>query len=173
MKKRKNVLKDGIEIAIIVVVMYLIFQFVLMSVRVSGISMEPTYLDGERGIMLRTSSLNKPKIGDVVVVDGKNAYGIDEGLVVKRVFAMGKDKVAIKNNKIYVNGKVVPDPYLDKDYKMDDMDEIQLLDDEIFILGDNRKVSLDSRAVGPIKLSDVKAVHGLMFWPLNKIGIMN
>lgn len=171
--KKKSFVKDLIEIIVIIVIVYLIFQFILMSVKVSGSSMEPTYLNGERGIMIRSNPLNQPKVGDVVVINGEHNYGADEGLVVKRVFAMGGDKIAIKDNKIYVNGKVVNDPYLDDENPMLDMDEIQLLDDEIFALGDNRAVSMDSRVVGPIKLSDVKAVHGIMFWPLNKIGIMN
>lgn len=171
-EKKKLAMKDLIEIILIFLIMYLVFQFILMSVRVSGPSMYPTYVDGERGIMIRTNPLNNPKHGDVVVIDGTAAYGQDEGFVVKRVIAMGNDTFEIKENTIYVNGKKIVDKHRNPDTFMEDYPKITLKEDEVFVLGDNRNVSKDSRKVGPIKINDIKAVHGIMYWPLNKIGVM-
>lgn len=170
--KKKSLRRDIIEVIGIFVIMLLLFNFVLMSVRVNGPSMVPNYIDGERGIMLRANPFNKVKKQDIVVIDGENAYGEGEGLVVKRVFAMSGDSFEIKNNKIYVNDKEVDDKHRNPNTQMDDYPRIVLEDDYIFILGDNRNISYDSRIVGPVSIHDVKAVHGIMYWPLNKIGIM-
>lgn len=171
-QKGRNRIKDIIEIIVIFVVMFLIFQYILMSVRVSGPSMEPTYVNGERGIMLRTNMFNKPTYGNVVVIDGANSYGENEGFVVKRVFAMGGDTFEIKDNKVYVNDKEVADPHREANTIMEDYEKITIQEGYVFILGDNRNVSEDSRYVGPVKETDIKAVHGFMYWPIDKIGIM-
>lgn len=171
--KNKFKLRDLLEIILIFLIIYIVFQFILMSVQVNGPSMENTYSDGQRGIMVRSLPFNKANTGDVVVIDGKDNYGEDEGFVVKRIFAKGGDTFEIKNNEIYVNGKLVADPHRIEGTFMDDYPLIKLADDEIFVLGDNRNVSMDSRSVGPIKQEDIKAVHGFTYWPLDKIGLMN
>lgn len=171
-EKNKFGLRDFLEIVLIFLIIYAVFQFVLMSVQVNGPSMEKTYADGQRAIMVRTLPFNKADVGDVVVIDGKDNYGEDEGFVVKRIFAKGGDTFEIKNNNIYVNGKLVNDPYRIDGTFMEDYPLITLGDDEVFVLGDNRNVSMDSRMVGPIKVEDIKAVHGFTYWPLDKIGFM-
>ncbi|MDL2211276.1 signal peptidase I [Erysipelotrichaceae bacterium OttesenSCG-928-M19] len=169
--RHKSRLRELLELVIIFLIMLFIFNFIIMSVKVNGTSMEPNYRDGERGIMLRTNPLNKPDYDDVVVIKFIDEYDQEE-LIVKRVFAMPNDTIEIENNKIYVNGEEVADPHQAEGTVMDNLSETQLAADEIFVLGDNRNVSLDSRIIGPIKLKDVKAVNGLMFWPLDSFGLM-
>lgn len=171
-RKRKSFLREIIELLIIIVIMFLVFRFVLMSVKVNGTSMLPNYYDGERGIMLRTTPLNQPNYNSIVVINYLDKNTNVQELIVKRVFAMPGDTFEIKNNEIYVNGTKVDDSHRAKDTQMQDYPLIQLDNDEIFVLGDNRQVSLDSRYIGPIHLKDVKAANGIIFWPLNSFGIM-
>ncbi len=172
-KKKKSLFREIFELGLIFVFMYLLFTLVLMSVRVDGQSMEPNYYNGDRGIMIRSlpAQINNPDYQDVVVVEYKD---YDEmSLIVKRVIAKPNDTFKIVNNEIYVNGEVINDDMRSPDTYMDDFDEIQLADDEYFVLGDNRNISKDSRIIGPIKREQIKAINGFMFWPLNDIGLMH
>ncbi|MDH6604090.1 signal peptidase I [Bacilli bacterium PM5-9] len=170
--KKKSFIREIIELVVIFVVMLFIFNFILMSVKVNGTSMVPTYQNGDRGIMVRSLPFNKPDYDKVVVIDYKDIINEDEELIVKRIFAMPNDTFEIKGNKVYVNGKEVEDKHRASDAKMQDYPLTRLGSDEIFVLGDNRNVSKDSRTIGPVKLKSIKAVNGVIFWPLNKIGFM-
>lgn len=170
-RKKKSRFREILELILTFLIMLLIFRFLLMSVRVNGSSMNPGYNSGDRGIMLRSNPINNPTYNNVVVIEYADA-GTKE-LIVKRVFALPKDTFEIKDNTVYVNGKKVDDKHRAQDTKMDDFPKITLGKDEVFVLGDNRNVSLDSRYIGPVKLKDIQAVHGIMYWPLDSIGFMN
>ncbi|MDR1782373.1 MAG: signal peptidase I [Bacilli bacterium] len=169
--KKKSFIKEIIELACLVIVMFLIFNYVLMSVRVSGTSMLPTYQDGNRGIMVRYMGFNKPNYDDVVVIDydwqGENEY------IVKRIIGLPGDTVEVKNNQVYVNNKAIADPHRMPGSEMADEPSIKLASDEYYVLGDNRDVSKDSRIIGPVNISKIKAVDGFIYWPLSNIKIMN
>lgn len=171
-KIKKPFVRELIELALVFLFMYLLFSFVLMSVRVDGSSMEPNYTNGDRGIMIRSlpSNINNPDYQNVVVVEIVNGYNTE--LIVKRVIAKPNDTFMIKDNEIYVNGIVIEDNNRALDTYMEDYDEIKLKNDEYFVLGDNRNISKDSRIIGPIKREQIKAINGFLFWPLNEIGIM-
>lgn len=171
-KKSKSFIREAIDLLSIFILMYLLFTFVLMSVRVDGQSMEPNFYNGDRGIMLRSlpANINNPNYQDVVVVE--IAQGGESELIVKRVIAKPNDRLMIKDNQIYVNGQMIEDDSRALDTYMDDYSEIKLGEDEYFVLGDNRNISRDSRIIGTIKRQQIKAINGFMFWPLSDIGFM-
>jgi len=173
-KSTKNsFLRDSLETILFVLVILLIFRFVLMSVKVNGTSMEPTYINGERGIMLRAHFYNRPSYHDVVVVRWYNEdTGVHE-LIVKRVFGLPGDTVHITNNTVFINGHEANDVNRNPNTMMNDYEPWVLGDDEYFVLGDNRNVSYDSRIIGPVHGSDIVAVNGITYWPLNRIGLIN
>ncbi|MDR1782487.1 MAG: signal peptidase I [Bacilli bacterium] len=171
MKKSKvRILKGILSTIFCFEIGILVFIFFLVPIKIDGPSMEPNLYNNERAFMGRKNFIKSmPKYNDVVVVKVEN--GLNE-LIIKRAIGLPNDTIAIKDNKIYVNGAIFDDHYRSPDTKMNDMAEIKLSDDEIFVLGDNRNVSLDSRSLGPIKLSQVKAIDGFVYWPLNKIHFM-
>lgn len=177
-KQNKGRFREIIELIIVFVIVVFIFKFVLMSVRVSGDSMKPNYVNGERGIMLRTNPINKPKYGSVVVVNAlietEEAGSVvkKRAEIVKRVYGMPKDTVEIKENQVFVNGEQVEDLSRAYDTTMEDYPLVTLADDEYFILGDNRNVSQDSRIIGPVKEKDIDAVRGFTYWPITRVGLM-
>ncbi|MDR3214924.1 MAG: signal peptidase I [Bacilli bacterium] len=169
--KKKSLKREIIEFLIIIIVIFFTFNYVLMSVKVNGTSMLPTYQDGERGIMLRNMGFNKPNYGNTVVVfyhwDG------EAELIVKRVIGLPGDEVKIKDNQIYVNNKAIKDTKRNPNTQMYDFPPLKLADDEYFVMGDNRNVSKDSRMIGPVKFSDIKAINGFMYWPINEIKLID
>jgi len=170
---QKTFLKDSIETILFVMVILLVFRFLLISVKVNGHSMEPTYKDQSRGVMLRAHNFNKPNYHDVVVVRFFDERIGQEELIVKRVFGLPGDTIHIVENTVFINGNPSNDVNRNPNTQMDDLPPITLGDDEYFVLGDNRQVSLDSRRIGPVMGYNIVAVNGFIYWPLNHMGFMN
>ena len=99
---------------------------------------------------------------DIVVVDTK------EDELIKRVYGLPGEKIAIENGSIYINDKKIEDSYAygtTSDYK-----SIVLGEDEYFVLGDNRAISLDSRIIGPVKKKQIKGTTNFILFPFNRFG---
>lgn len=133
-------------IAIILAVMMAVLaisQSFFTNVSVSGSSMEPTLHTGDLVVINTTK---KAQVGDVIVIKGVKSYWL-----IKRVIACEKgDIVEIKNSKVYVNGELLQEDYVLNGVQAsgDDNLKIQLKENEIFYLGDNRINSSDSRLYG-------------------------
>ncbi|SDP04338.1 signal peptidase I [Streptococcus equinus] len=193
----KQFIKEWGAFILFFVVLGLLRLFVLQPVSVDGHSMDPTLADGERLIVLKTSSINR---FDIVVAKEKEGNKTKE--IVKRVVGLPNDTITYKDDVLYVNGKKTDEPYLDKykkAFEEDDLQDIysyntlfqQLAEssdafttakdgsteftvkvpkDQYFLLGDDRIVSKDSREVGTFKKSAIVGEVKFRFWPLSKIG---
>ena len=113
--------------------------------------MYPTYLDGESLLIRRTKNVNRL---DPVIVKSDL---LEENLC-KRVIGIEGDKVEIKNNKVYVNDELLVEDYING--KMKDNVDINLTVDKdtVFVMGDNRNNSLDSRIIGTLGTDCIKGV---------------
>ena len=126
--------------------------FTIMTIRGSG--MEPALYDGDR--VLINKLIDVESVGDIVAFRC-DVYG-EEGegsILVRRVAGGPGDSVEIKDNVFYLDHKPY-DEYMKEPVSMEDMPEVELAEDEIFVLGDNRKTSMDSRneAIGVLKIED-------------------
>lgn len=109
---------------------------------VDGSSMEPTLHDGDT---IKVDTKDKdPERFDIIVCN------FNDDLYVKRVIGLPNEKMEYKDNQLYINGKLVEDPYIG-DYTMHDM-SITLGKDDIYVIGDDRMYSADSRKFGRFKL---------------------
>ena len=143
----KKVLKEwGLVVVSTVVISVVVLQFIQVA-RVHGASMEPTYHEGNFLIVDKMYYKNhEPNYNDVVVidyVDGEN----NSTLIIKRIIGIGGDHIEIKDNQLYRNGELVVEDYIKDNAQMEDL-SIDVLEDTIFVLGDNRNNSLDSRVLG-------------------------
>ena len=114
-------LKDGIQIVVIfaiaMAIYYALFAFVFSNDTVSGISVQPNFENGQRVIALRHAKI---KTGEVVIVKAPDEPG---AMYIKRVIGMPGQKLVSKNNKIYINGKQLKQPWLKKGFKMVDHED--------------------------------------------------
>ncbi len=186
-----------IEFVVLVVVVVLgtqlLIKYVISKDIVQGTSMQPTLQDGDRLYSLRHKTVKR---NDIVVIDAPDAPG---ELYIKRVIAMPGDTVSVKNETLYVNGKVQKQPYLNQKFMKQEIaawakaqgviaSSVKFTQDfniqtlaatkratvpanSYFVMGDNRLVSHDGRAFGFIKKNKVQSVVVWRYWPLNKMTI--
>ncbi|MBQ3562836.1 MAG: signal peptidase I [Clostridia bacterium] len=167
-----------------VVVVVLLFTFVFRMVRIDGDSMNNTLIDGERVVI--TDMFYTPKRGDIVVIsrntENSSVIGSYKEPIIKRVIATEGDIVDIDFNSgiVYVNNEPLNEPYIkEPTYSRGDVVfPLVVKENCVFVLGDNRNDSKDSRSseIGDNGQVDVKYILGravLRVFPLSKFGGMN
>jgi signal peptidase I len=137
-------------------------SLVVEPVRVASGSMSPTYSTGDE-LLVRRSGLgaDRPGRGDVVVLRALDGGG----LLVKRVAAVAGDRVGIRDGRLVVNGDVVAEPYVDH-ARVDGtyFGPVDVPAGSVFVLGDNRSDSVDSRDFGPVPWARVEGLVVLRLW---------
>lgn len=152
--KAKQAAKSLMPYAAAVLLPALLFSTVLASVRISGSSMLPGLHDGDLILCVRHSA---PERGDVVVLDAGGKT------LVKRVVAMAGDTVSLGADGLLVNGEPVQEPYVMPGEHGAEFGETAVPDGCVFVLGDNRAASKDSRdgSIGFVAMADI---IGRMVW---------
>ena len=151
-----------------VVGVVLLFTFLARLIGVSGPSMQNTLYTGDR-ILVLNSMFCDFQPGDVVVVNAYNAQ-LDDTLV-KRIIAVGGQTVDIDfvTGTVYVDGEPLDEPYIkEPTYTTDGtVFPLTLAEDEVFIMGDNRNHSTDSRStrLGPVKEGYIQGKAILLLFP--------
>ncbi|HEX8683592.1 MAG TPA: signal peptidase I [Ardenticatenaceae bacterium] len=141
--------------------------FVVQPTRVDGTSMEPTLHSGQRLVIEKVSyHFAAPDRGEVVVL---KIPGREEAALIKRVVATAGDVIAIRNGRVYLNGAVLEEPYLSQ-FTPGDLPSTVVPDGYIFVLGDNRGASNDSRTFGMIPTDHLVGRAILSYWPPEEVG---
>lgn len=152
-----------------------IYAFEPRGVRMS--SMYPTISDHDQVFINKLCfKTGNPERGDVIVFH-PNKSGDD---LIKRVIGLPGENIEVKGDEIYINGELFIEEQdksktdYGKEYANNNDSEsgIWLDDDEYFVVGDNRKVSMDSRSFGPIKKNQIVGKAFFVFWPLDHIGLI-
>ena len=117
-------------------------------------SMEPSLIHGSSIIMRKIILFYKPRRFDVVHFkkDGVN--------LIKRVVGLNNERIQIKNGELVINGNKISEKYIDNEY-IYDFPEMVIGKDELFLMGDNRKISIDSRKFGPVKIKNILSIQRL------------
>lgn len=156
-----KIIKSLIPYIIIIIVVILVRTFIATPVRVNGSSMYPTLKGNEIMLLNKLGHINR---FDIVVlkIDGR------EDNLIKRIIGLPGETVEIKDNEIYINDKKIEDKY---GYGVTyNIDKVTLKEDEYFILGDNRKISLDSRVFGTIHKDEIKGTTDFIMYPFKSFG---
>jgi len=151
----------------------LVKYFLFTPIVVDGESMTPTLQDRDRMIVNKIGySIGGPDRFEIVVFHapaGKN--------YIKRIIGLPGDKVEYRNDQLYINDEPLDEPYLDEKKAMlldgtltEDFIVERVPDDEIFVMGDNRRGSTDSRHIGPVANEKVIGQTSIVFWPFKQIG---
>ena len=165
----KEIIKELYPYVIIILVVVLVRSFIITPVIVSGNSMKPNLNDGEL-LLVRKIGYNEKTIKrfDIVVIKK------DKEEIIKRVIGLPGEHISYKNNKLYVNDKLVSEDYTHLDTKDFNLEEIctcsTIPEGKYLVLGDNRPISKDSRSIGLIDEKDIVGKAVFRLWPISKIG---
>lgn len=177
----KEAVKTIIYFLILAAILIGLRHFVFTPVVVKGDSMDPTLADGERVIALKNTEIKR---FDIVTFPAPD----DEGKnYIKRVIGLPGDTIKYKDDQLYINGKKTDEPYLDEykgeltdsqpltyDFNLKDLyGSEKIPEGELFVLGDNRRISKDSRIIGMINEKNIMADVKFVFCPLNRFGTVD
>lgn len=172
----KNEIFDWVQnITFILSAIVIIFIFALRIVGVDGESMMPTLR--HRDWLVISDMFYEPEYGDIVVLS-KNSF-LGGKMIVKRVIATENQEIDIdfENGIVYIDGEAIDEPYIaDKTHRSIDMTfPVTVPEDCVFVMGDNRNHSSDSRdsSLGMVHESNILGRLLLRIWPLSGFGIVN
>jgi signal peptidase I len=158
-----------VVVTVALLVAFLVRTFVLAHFVVEGSSMHSTLETGDRVFVNKLSyRLHDPNRGDVVVLH--EVTGASERDLIKRVIGLPGETIEMQNCEVTVDGKTLVEPYLDPEVVTfnncgQNFDPITIPPDHVFVMGDNRGGSQDSRAIGPIDENDLVGRAFVVFWP--------
>lgn len=134
-------------------------------------SMVPTLMPDDRVLALKfIYRFTDPKPGDIVVFVPPNEKSKD---YIKRVVAVGGQRIKIVDGVVYINGKPLAEPYLSPDSAdSGSMAEQRIPPGKVFVMGDNRPNSLDSRVFGPVSVDAIVGKAVVIYWPLDRIRLL-
>ncbi|MBE3595492.1 MAG: signal peptidase I [Hydrogenibacillus sp.] len=168
-------------IVIAVVLSYLVRTFLFAPTIVDGESMMDTLLNHERVIVNKLIyHVEAPKRGEIIVF-----HATPDKDFIKRVIGVAGDRIEMKNDTLYINGQAVDEPYLNDNKALwkkelaaahmdgavpytEDFIVDRVPDGTVFVLGDNRRNSTDSRVLGPVPVDRVIGRAEFVFWPLER-----
>lgn len=167
-----NIIKELYPYVVIILIVVVIRTYIITPVVVSGDSMVPNLNNGELLLVQKIGyNSNTIKRFDIIVLKD----GEDE--IIKRVIGLPNEHISYKNNKLYVNDKLVNETYSFRDTEDINLEEIctcsSIPEGKYLVLGDNRPISHDSRQIGLIDEKDIVGKAIIRIWPIPKIGSLN
>ncbi len=176
-EKNKKWLYSLLEMLAVIVITIGIFKFVVIPVRIDGISMENTLHDKSIA-MINAIGVKEENIHrfDIVVIYSETL----KEKIIKRVIGMPGDTIEFKDDILYVNNQETPQDFLDKDFveeskitynakNFTDDFKVTVNEGEYFVMGDNRLRSTDSRDLGAFTIDDIIGMKGLVIFPFNDV----
>ena len=189
-----RLVREIVETVVAAAVLFVLVQAVVQSYQVEGPSMEPSVHNNELLLVNKIIYLNisretidrflpfiditpgddfypfhSPKRGEVIVLRGPDGGSRD---FIKRIVALPGDTLTIRRGEINVNGTVVNEPYIMEIDRGAQLPPTKIPKGSYFVMGDNRPVSRDSRAWGPITEDMIIGKGWLAYWPFEKFGFL-
>jgi signal peptidase I len=174
----------GVVVAAILVAV-LLRTFVVATYSIPSGSMEPTLQIGDRIVVDKLSyHLHGVDRGNIVVFStppNEDCAGPPVADLVKRVIGLPGESISLRDGNVYINGRLLPEPFLPADIRNDTYpgpsDNASALQHayripagDVYVMGDNRPDSCDSRYWGPIRESTIVGEVDLRIWPISRIG---
>jgi signal peptidase I len=197
-KTRRAVIETALLIGLAILIAVVLRAFVAQAFRIPSASMEPQLLIGDRVVVSRLSyDVHSPRRGDVVVFDCPPAAGCDhhgkDALVVratktlaealllrqpdveefiKRIVGLPGDTVQGRDGHVWVNGKLLVEPYLPRGTVTSDFGPITVTKGRLWVMGDNRGNSADSRVFGQIEQRTIVGRAIVRVWPPGRLAFL-
>ncbi|NIK75531.1 signal peptidase I [Paenibacillus castaneae] len=160
-----------LSLAVAVIVAMLFQNYVYAQSEVQNVSMQNTLIAGQRLIEDKWSyHFNEPQHGDIVIIKGPES----ELRLIKRVVAVPGDVIDMRDGEVYLNGKKSEEHYVKGQTFAGSVEmPFTVQPGQLFVMGDNREHSMDSREIGPIARSSIEGKAVFRLWPIPKFGKLN
>jgi signal peptidase I len=169
-KRRWNPIVEWVVVIVVALgAAFVVRTFVFQQYVIDGPSMRPTLHGGDRVLLNKLSyRVHDVRRGDVVVFD--KLQGTQHDDLIKRVIALEGETIRIENCAVFIDGEQLEEPYLADDVRAgrcgaSSMAPLIVPDGEVFVMGDNRPESSDSRAFGPIDVDKIRGRAFIVLWP--------
>lgn len=174
-RPKKNWLREVLEVVIPAILIFLVVRTFLFETRTSPTeSMMPTISVTDRYIVEKVSlHFRAPRRGEILVFRPPAGAQMQSDYV-KRVIGLPGDMIAVKGGTVYINGKALSEPYVPAENRAreDFVAPARVPLEHLFMMGDNRNNSEDSRFWGFLPYRNVEARAVLRVWPISRIGAM-
>ncbi len=177
-KRTLTTLKEIIETVVVAILIALVVNiFLVRATRVFGQSMEPNLHTNQRLVVEKLSynpylqqylNFDGPERGDIVVLHLPEQ---NDELLIKRIIGLPGDTISIRNGSVLVNGERLAEPYINQATR-GRYGPTVIPSGHLFVLGDNRNFSNDSRSFGPVSMADVVGRAWFSYWPMDEIGFV-
>jgi signal peptidase I len=196
-KSAGRALREIVETILLAAVIFFGVRLLVLNFKVDGSSMTPNLQDKELLLVNRNAysdidlnrilshipgvdrdepwviwEFNPPERGDIVVFDPPNG---DDKPYIKRVLALEGETVSIRNGSVFVDDIEIDEPYIRDgitECPNPSTCEWTVPDESVFVMGDNRRNSTDSRAFGPVPVDNIIGKALVTYWPSDHIGIV-
>lgn len=153
-----------------ILIALLINVFVGQATRVEGQSMEPNLHSDQRLVVEKMSyRFHGPDRFDVVVLKLPSQ---GEELLIKRVVGLAGEAVEIRDGQVYINGEPLDEPFISGETGPGRNGHVVVPPLHVYVLGDNRNHSNDSRSFGPIPIDNIVGRAWLSYWPPEEVGLV-
>lgn len=161
-KRRKELVYTTVIAFVIAVILR---AFLFQGYYVTARSMEPTFTENDKVFINKIAyDLYAPSRGDIIVTSRPD--GNED--VIKRVIGLPNEQISSIDGKIHINNEPLDEEWLSEGVFTEDFDTVTIPFNHIFIMGDNREGSLDSRSFGTVPIGEVDGRVFLVWWPLNE-----
>lgn len=197
--KRPSMLREIAETLLLALIIFVAVRAVVLNFRVDGRSMEPDLADNEMLLVNRNAyfafdqdqwfgwipgvdtdddagpsyPFGKPERGDIIVLNPPPSAGEDKPYI-KRVIGEPGDTIELRDGGVYINGQRIEESYIDDDetpcYPYQTCGPLTVPEDSVFVLGDNRDNSEDSRVFGVLPIENIIGKAWLSYWPRSEVG---
>jgi signal peptidase I len=191
-KRRKSAIQEVIETLLLAVLIFIGVRSIVLNFRVDGQSMEPNLQNGEMLIVNRRAFVHfdvswlpweskssgdwypfgKPSRGDIVVF---NPPGQHSEPYIKRIIGLPGEKVSVHDGAVYINDQRLNESYLTSttEWRGIASEDVTVQPGYVFVMGDNRNNSSDSRVFGPVPISSIIGKAWVAYWPLSQAKVLS
>jgi signal peptidase I len=154
-----------------VLIAILINVFLGQATRVDGQSMEPNLHSDQRLVVEKVSyRFHGPQRFVVVVLKPPNQ---DDELLIKRLIGLPGDTVEIRDGRVYINDELLEEPFQTQQTRAGRYAKVSVPPLHVYVLGDNRNHSNDSRSFGPVPIENIVGRAWISYWPPEDVGLVH
>ena len=182
-KSTNRIVREVVETLLLAALIFFLVRLVVLNFRVDGASMVPNLENGQMLLVNRNAyrfvdvngsrlyPFDPPERGDVIVFDPPTG---SEKPYIKRIIGLPGEEVTFGDGQVFIDGEPLPEEYIESPTRCGRSDtcDVVVPEGNVYVLGDNRRNSSDSRVFGPVPVDNVVGKAWVSYWPPDDFGFV-